>query len=219
MFASMEKSPAEIEAVLLMIPGVRAARVVADPAGTPIEVHIVAGGEKSAKQLVRDVQTVAQASLGMGIDHRIVSVVQFPDLQTAPPERRITIDEMTTETRGNNTRVRVLLSWSNVSSTGEAAGLTSSEGLLRIAAQATLEAVRGLLADGAWLALDHVSVQRVGSRDVVLATISLGGGGALSGSAVVEGQHTEAAVRAVLDALNRKLAPSEREIQRSRGAG
>lgn len=218
MFAFMAHTPDEIEAALMRIPGVKAARIVLGDDGKPAEVHIVASGEKPAKQLVRDVQTVALATLGVEIDHRIVSVVQFPDADSAPAQgadRRITIDEITTETKGTTSQVRVVLSWKNVSSSGEASGFTSAEGLLRLAAQATLEAVRGLLADGAWLALDHVSIHRVGSRDIALATLSVGPGGvALSGSAVVTGQHTEAVVRAVLDAVNRRLSPSEREGQR-----
>jgi hypothetical protein len=218
MFATMAETPEQIEAALMKIPGVKATRVVLGDNGKPAEVHIVASGEKPAKQLVRDVQTVALATLGLEIDHRIVSVVQFPDSAPAPlGDKRITIDEITTETKGTNSQVRVILTWRNVSSSGEASGFTSAEGLLRLAAQATLEAVRGLLADGAWLALDHVSVHRVGSRDIALATLSVGPGGvALSGSAVVMGQHTEAIVRAVLDAVNRRLTPSEREAQRPR---
>lgn len=216
MFASMPRDPAEMDAALLKIPGVRAARVVVDDEGAPSEIHIVAGDEKGPKQLVRDVQTVALATLGMAIDHRIVSVVQFPDSEEigAAGEKRIAIDEIATETRGTTSKVRVVLSWGDTTSSGEATGFTSAEGLLRLAAQATLEAVRSLLADGAWLALENAAVQRVGVRDVAVATITVGvGGPALSGSAVVVGQHTEASVRAVLDALNRRLAPMEREVQ------
>lgn len=225
MFASMQQDPAAMEAALLKIPGVRAARVVVDAEGAPSEIHIVAGGEKSPKQLVRDVQTVALATLGMAIDHRIVSVVSFPDsgetpfLDGIPPEKRITIDEIATETRGTASKVRVLLSWGDTTASGEASGFTSADGLLRMAAQATLEAVRGLLADSAWLALEHSSVQRVGTRDVAVATVAIGAGGtALSGSAVVIGQHTEAIVRAVLDALNRRMTPMERGAQTPGGA-
>ena len=45
----------------------------------PIEVHVLAGGVKPAKQVVRDVQSVAMAQFDLDIDHRIVSVVQIPD--------------------------------------------------------------------------------------------------------------------------------------------
>jgi hypothetical protein len=68
--------------------------------------------------------------------------------------------------------------------------------------------VRTLLDDGVWLSLEHVAIQRLSSQDVAIATLSVGGGGSalsLSGSAVVFAQQTEAVVRAVLDAVNRRL--------------
>lgn len=208
----------QLQTALMRIPGIRAARVVTDSSATPTEIHIVASGEKTPKQLVRDVQTVALATVGVSIDHRIVSVVMFPDEsqpQAAAAEKRISIQEITTETRSTSSKVRVVLDWGNTSSSGESSGYTSAENLIQIAAQATLEAVRGLLADGAWLSLEQASIQRVGARDVAVATITIAGGVALSGSAVVAGQHTEAIVRAVLDALNRRLAPMEKDGQRT----
>ena len=67
----------ELERELCRIPEVTAARVVADPTGRIEEVHILALPQKHAKQVVRDVQSVAQASFGLDLDRRIVSVVQL----------------------------------------------------------------------------------------------------------------------------------------------
>jgi hypothetical protein len=68
-----------VERELCRIPEVRAARIVADDTGHLVEVHILATTGKAAKQLVRDVQSVAITSSGVDIDHRIVSVVQLED--------------------------------------------------------------------------------------------------------------------------------------------
>jgi len=70
---------AEVERELCRIPEVRAARIVADAGGTPVEVHVLATPGKAAKQVVRDVQSVAMASVGLDLDHRIVSVVQLDE--------------------------------------------------------------------------------------------------------------------------------------------
>ncbi|MCA1840367.1 MAG: hypothetical protein ABR507_12145 [Actinomycetota bacterium] len=204
---------AEIEAALIQIPEIRAARLVTDPAGQPVEVHIVASGDKSAKQLVRDVQTVSLASFGVDLDHRIVSVVQFPgDVvypdRTNDPGKRPSIEEISTETKGSTSTVRVALRLDNKVAQGAATGVTSNEGLQRMAALATLDALRTLLEGSVWLSLEHVAVQRLSSQDVAIATLSVGGGGSalsLSGSAVVFAQQTEAVVRSVLDAVNRRL--------------
>ena len=68
---------AVIEKELCRLPAVNAARIVADDIGRPKELHILASAEKSPKQIARDVQSVAMATFGMEIDHRIISVVQL----------------------------------------------------------------------------------------------------------------------------------------------
>src|SRR5438552_2368043 len=73
------------EREIASLPEVRAVRVVATNAGRITEIHLIAEGGKAPKQLVRDVQTLAQAKFGVEIDHRIVSVVQFSgDVPLAP---------------------------------------------------------------------------------------------------------------------------------------
>lgn len=70
---------AGVEGELCRIPEVRAARIVSDDDGQPVEVHVLAVPGKHAKQLVRDVQSVAMATVGLTLDHRIVSVVQLDE--------------------------------------------------------------------------------------------------------------------------------------------
>lgn len=69
-----------VEEELCRIPDVNAARIVADSTSRPIEVHILASPAKHAKQIVRDVQSVAMASFGLDLDRRIISVVQLDSL-------------------------------------------------------------------------------------------------------------------------------------------
>ncbi len=74
-----------LEQDLRKIPGVRSARVVGD--NRPEEIHIVSTGERSPKQMVRDVQSLASAGFGLAIDHRIVSIVELEEA------REIRLDE------------------------------------------------------------------------------------------------------------------------------
>jgi hypothetical protein len=66
-----------VEHELCRIPEVNAARIVTSEAGRPTEVHILASPEKHAKQVVRDVQSVAMATFGLELDRRVISVVQL----------------------------------------------------------------------------------------------------------------------------------------------
>src|SRR5438067_995582 len=88
---------ADIEKELCRLPAVNAARIVADDIGRPKELHILAGPGKSPKQIARDVQSVAMATFGMELDHRIISVVQLDqahaDAVLAPVgQARVAID-------------------------------------------------------------------------------------------------------------------------------
>src|SRR5215831_13489441 len=67
----------QVEAELCRLPDVTAVRLVGDEVGHLTEVHVLAHAGKAAKQIVRDIQSVALASFGIEIDRRIVSVVQL----------------------------------------------------------------------------------------------------------------------------------------------
>lgn len=73
----------EFEEALRQVPGIRAASVVTGPDAKPTEVHVLAAPGKPAKQVVRDVQSVAMAQFDLDLDHRIVSVVQIGDTAIA----------------------------------------------------------------------------------------------------------------------------------------
>jgi hypothetical protein len=69
----------DLEESIRQIPGVRAVSVVTDGRAQPTEVHVLAAPGKPAKQVVRDVQSLAMAQYDIDLDHRIVSVVQIED--------------------------------------------------------------------------------------------------------------------------------------------
>src|SRR5262245_33738676 len=75
----------ELEEELCRLGGVLAVRVVGDRNGRPVEVHVLSDHSKPAKQTVRDVRAVAQTVFGLEIDHRIVSVAQFDNVDADNP--------------------------------------------------------------------------------------------------------------------------------------
>src|SRR6266542_6500006 len=85
--SSSAPEPSALEAAILRIQGIQAARVVSGPGGRVSEVHVLAGRERGAKQLVRDVQSVILTNFGVDIDYRTVSVVQLDETSQpiAPP--------------------------------------------------------------------------------------------------------------------------------------
>jgi hypothetical protein len=206
----------EVEAELCRLPEVTAVRLVADPIGRPLEVHVLAHAGKPAKQIVRDVQSVALASFGLEFDRRIVSVVQLSangsghvDLakteETLSRPRVLTVQAQSTSLR---TTVQVTLTTGDDECTGYAEGSVAVSARPRLVAEATLDALRQLEPAAECLDVDTAHITRAGSHDVVivlLVSVDPPYERHLSGSAIVHQITDDAVVRAVLDATNRRL--------------
>ena len=218
---------AEFESDLAKVPGVKSARVVGN--GEPSEIHIVASSERTPKQLVRDVQSLAMAGYQLSIDHRIVSVVQLEDdapgassAQGATPDaatnghssagQRPVISYIILVNDEYGRRVDLGIKWPDGSSSGGVGQLgASKQGRARAGADAMVQAVNTKLAEAGMTAdLDHVFlVAASDGTEVITVRLSLSEGGRyqmLLGSANSDGDLVAGAARATLHALNRKLS-------------
>jgi hypothetical protein len=221
----------QLEEDLQRVPGVRNARVVG--VESPSEIHIVATPERSPKQVVRDVQSLASAGFGLTIDHRIVSVVQLADDDmeaTAAPEatpraapespsevlvdpaadQRPLLESVVLASKGVSGWVKVTLRWPDGTTTEGAGATTASrEARARGATIALLRALEPALSErGAKLDVEQVLIHRIGSGECVLVRGLFSEGGTntpVVGSALIYDDVASAAVRALLHAINRKL--------------
>ncbi|MGH2725882.1 MAG: hypothetical protein ACRDKS_02785 [Actinomycetota bacterium] len=217
-----------LEDAIRRISGIQAARVVTGAGGRVAEVHVLAGRERGAKQLVRDVQSVILTNFGIDIDYRTVSVVQLdepaapvasptatPAAGTIAEDRpaapapvvtpRPAITRLVTETSSFTTEVRVGVAVNTFERAGTARGPSTAG--LRLVATATVDAVGEML---------HASAVEVGSAElvtigpvqvavVVVRLATSRGEQTLTGSAVVRKDANDAVARATLDALNRVI--------------
>src|SRR3954451_21994110 len=141
---------ADIEKELCRLPAVNAARIVSDDIGRPTELHILASAEKSPKQIARDVQSVAMATFGMEIDHRIISVVQLDRGHLEPlispvGQARVSIGAISSEQRGMRNHARVTLTRGDEESVGLAEGSIAESSRNRAVAQAPRDPLRHLV--------------------------------------------------------------------------
>lgn len=216
----------ELEDELRRLPGVRAASVVTGPDADPVEIHVVASRAKAAKQVVRDVQSLAMAQFDLDIDHRIVSVVQFDDeliptsngnlvvlpdgdiepvVEPAPP--RPVITAISVRTAGSEADVSVVVSSAEASFEGRSIGSAAMSYRHTLVARATLDAVGELL--GIPAEVEHAAIVALGNRQMAACVIQIVvprvGELVVTGSALVRGDEADAVARSVLDALNRRL--------------
>lgn len=208
-FVAMAFNHRELEESITHLDSVDAARVVTDGPRVS-EVHVIAAADKPAKQVVRDVQSLAMARFGASIDRRVISVVQISptDLVGATLARPELVG-VREEPNGTRTTLKVTLRLDDEDRTGTAIGPAVASTRLRLIGEATIDAVEQTIDGVPPLALDAVAVTHVGSRSVIVAiVVSAGTGGAehvTVGSAISTGDDGEATVRAVLDALNRRI--------------
>ncbi len=195
-----------LEQAIARLPEVEHARVVAN-GNTVTEVHVLAAAGKPAKQLVRDVQSVALAGFDVEIDRRVISIVQFESPDLANRDRPL-VEDVSEQIEGSRMKVSVTLSWRDAKLVGTATGPAASSTRLQLVAEATVGAIEQALDEAAALGVTAVATPRVGSENVAIAQIVVVIGGRermVIGSALVGDDASKAMVRAVLDALNRQV--------------
>jgi hypothetical protein len=201
--------------------------VVTDAQAQPTEVHVLAAPGKPAKQIVRDVQSLAMAQHDIEIDHRIVSVVQIEDeaaepavdpAQSPPAPTETVLDEIEAQARpviseigvrstGSEIEVEVRLELAGDTFVGIERGAAAASARPRLVASAAVSALDELL--GIPAAVESATVVDTGTHPVALVVLTLSvprlGAQSVAGSAVVRGDETDAVARAVLAAVNRRL--------------
>lgn len=201
----------ELEEALRRIPGVQAASVVTAADRSPTEVHVLARPGKAPKQVVRDVQSLAQAQYDIEIDHRIVSVVLLDEAEAPPPTvealPRAVLASMTVRTTADELEVHVGVTVGGRLHEGSATGSAAGGRRARTVAAAALDAVADIVAVPC--AIESSAIVSSGSRDVALTVVRLltprAGEQAVAGTAVVRADPDDAVCRSVLDAVNRQL--------------
>jgi hypothetical protein len=194
------------EDIIKSLPGIETVRVITD-GGEPSEIHVLAQPGKPAKQLVRDIQSVAQAQFHTAIDRRIISVVQIEGADLLTGNRPV-VKDVAESVSGSRISVTVELAWHDERIVGTATGPAARSTKLRLVAEATLNALEQALDEDVAFGVSAVDITNVGSHLVAIAVIVFVVGGTervLTGSAIGAGDPSQAMVRAVLDALNRHV--------------
>lgn len=200
-----------LEIALEQIVGVSKTRVVSDN-GAPSEIHVVADAERTPKQIIRDIQTVA-ATAGIEIDHRVVSIVQLETEKStngaARPPRAI-LDSVVVASRGGEGWVKVRVGLPNGDShEGTAPAGRSKEGRAKAAVASVVQALSTTLEDmGATVDVDHVMIYPTGAEELVWVRgtfVERRAATSISGAAPIVDDAAAAAAAATLHAMNRLL--------------
>jgi hypothetical protein len=216
------------EDLLLTLPGVLSARIVAADDGAVSEIHLLTSAEVNPKQTVRNVESALLAHLGMKVDHRKVSVATSTDPNRpvsarAESERAAAAvvaaatlssrmlyfeDVEVRRSRVKGVTCRVTLRKGEASFSGEAEGAETERSRAELAARAALLAIVQADADKQFIAVEGCKMFEAFECEFVFVGISAREGRErvlLTGSCMVKESPETASVLAVLDATNRWL--------------
>lgn len=193
------------EETICLIPGVMAARVNIEN-GQVVEAHVLGDTTRHPMQIVRDVESSLMARFGMRVDRKRISVAQIEKPVHTHP--RLVLTGIFLSITGNEAEVRAELQWKDEKYQGVAKGVATSRSRLVLAAQAVLSATCQLMPAGVHFALETVDWVTVADERTILVLVSLFQGQRiqnLAGAAFIRRDETEAAGRATLAAVNRRL--------------
>lgn len=216
------------EHLILQLREIHSCRIVADEEGNITEIHVVASSDRPPKMIARDIETCLNAQLGISVDYRKIGVVIIdrmkaaeqaatPDSAPANPAGRLEFLEQDVRIRFKGLKVSLEDERVDVEVKFEKNGLTvvGSQGELRhvprlreAIAGAALHAIAELLDENVRLSLAGVSEITLDDRSALLVLVDAVEDRSVTtfaGCALVGRDPNEAAVLAVLDALNRPL--------------
>ncbi len=194
--------------LICRLEGVYAAKVVLCEDGTPEEIHILASTAKSPKSLTRDIQSALMAAFGVEVDYRIISIAQIhPDM--SEKDSRLCYSGIENKFIDGRGEITVFLSYGDLRIEGKSSYATrNTASQLRGVALATLDAVSKFITEknSAYYELITSEVIEIGGRPATLVTVCDEQGQHYIGSSLIREHHDDAVVRAVMDALNRRVS-------------
>ena len=202
---------ADYEDIIRQIKDVISARIVTDEAGEIVEIHVLAGSSRTPKQIVRDIESAFMAQFGVSIDHKKISVAQMQDDEgpRSVLEVRPKLAAVNVKSGGRTTEAKVDLEIGNELFGGTASGPSTANNKLRVISQAALLAMEGYMKGTCNMVTEDIVRISLAGRDAVAVSVSLItniGEERLIGAALINHDEREAAVKATLAAVNRRMA-------------
>ncbi len=196
----------ELEKMINRLTGVTLSKVMSDNRGLVSEVHILANFQRSPKQIVRDVQSLAATSFELNLEHRIISVAQIADDSMLEIGLRLLIKDFDVSWAGNRVTMSVTLAGGDRLAKGTSSGMNTGPSRNMAAARACIAALHDFLS--LEYILDVIDIQkiRIAGTDAFSVAVSYNDKGEdqmLLGSSIVRDGDYNAILCATLDAVNR----------------
>ncbi len=207
----VEREIGNLEKVLTSLDGVEKAKVIVDEdTGEMKEIHVLSSGNKSSKQIVRDIETVILTVIGERIDRRIISIAQmkneyFKDKEEIGNDSDFKIDSVGFSEDGIEIEVNVGVMKGNEMKESSKRGGKSFKNVLKLSAESTIESIEGLISSEVRLSLDEIREVSTGEKKFFLGVITILKSGGMSKELIFAGAVGFNPVKNVADAIIDKI--------------
>jgi len=215
----------DMERLICQLPTVLKCAISVNDWGAIEEIHVLTNLDRTPKQIVRDVESALLANWNLRVDHKRISIAQImtdgPSASSGNAlSRRLKIREyhMDADSLKQTAYTRVVFTWTDGSDAqfkGEWSGRYLSSQYYHVMAWAAIEAINGIPGINGPLVLTELRPLTLANRTVIVVALSQYDRRRretlLVGTAEERGDGQGASVRAVLDAINRKVAISQPE--------
>jgi len=199
----------EYESFLNKIPGIISSKIVVGQEGNIIELHILANTARNPKQISRDVQSALMTKYGIPLDYKVISIAQIEDeSEICYNNCRLVLKNISINIEDLQVETRVTLQKDDEVFEGVSHGLNFTLGRFRALAEATINAIQQFLDGRCMFSVLDIQKITISGRPVCIVAISEIAEQVenfLVGSSPIDQDDNKAVVKAVLDALNRKL--------------
>lgn len=197
----------EIESFLTNIKSVLSCKIIADSNDNITEIHILSDNCRHSKQIVRDIRTTLLSHFNLDVDYKIISVAQVDKNLSFSSDFRLLYEGYTNETNSERIKISTRLSYDEKNYIGEAEGIKSEKNVLMVAASSTLDAIKKAIDLDCFL-VDDIQSANVAGKDVMLSAVTHiehGKESMLVGSSIITNNKIDSAIKATLNAINRKI--------------
>lgn len=197
----------EIKELINKLMDIKHCSVVCNQNNVIEEIHVLAGTNRNVKQLVRDIQSAINAKFGISIDYKIISIAQINEEDFR--ETRLKLGDISIKNIDNTIEASVTLAYDEESFIGIGKRVKSKTNKIKAVAEATIAALEAYLGIGQVFYLEDILAVTIANRELITCIIGFSLDGKeelLSGCSILCSDENEAAVKAVLSAVNRKIS-------------
>lgn len=161
-----------IEQKIEMLDSIISCKIVLNENDKIEEIHIVSNGTRSAKQLVRDIQSILIATYNIQIDHKKISIAEIQDNSLKRVENRLKISSVSHDNNGQKAVVKVALDNQKEIIEDTMTGINTIRNVDRMLVETTLRLVEKAYGYEETFIIEDVKTVNVSTERAVIVVIS-----------------------------------------------